>query len=451
MDNITVSTLAWLNNTLADDNITVSNVTTSRPLPRTPPPVGYYGDIRIMLWKILPPIIMTWGITGNILSIIILFRLARRSSITSTTLYLTALALSDIMILLCGPLRNWINQIWEKDVRYYSEASCKSQLFFTYFSIHLSSWLLVAITMERVISVVFPHKVRTRCTPRIATIIIVVILIVIGGFSLIHPIIQGLVTSRSGTQCTPRTEEYTEFRDNIYVWMDFCLSLGAPFLFLLIGNIIIIIQLTQSKRTQSRMNASRGEGKRSGRDTRSLSILLISLSAIFLLTMTPVNVFAIAYRYKFEEIKKIKDPYKQWYDFQYLLYQQAIVNLVGYTNASFNFILYVLTGSKFRKELVDMFRCKLPKALRTTSNTPTSSTVTKQSSLTTSNTFSQKVHPADSSETGAKPGFVDNQHSLPQEVDFKEISDISEQNEQNPTSYVESNEPVQNENHSTQM
>ena len=354
MENFTVTSLAFISENLVDINSELSNITTSRPIPVTPPPVGYFGNIRMQLWRILPPIIMTWGITGNILLIITSFRLSRKSFITSTTIYLVTLAISDTVVLLCGPLRNWIRFTWEKDVRYYSDSSCKAQLYFTYLSIHFSSWLLVAITMERVTSVVFPHKVRVACTPRHATVVIFVILFILGGLNLIHPIIQGLESARDGIKCAPTTNEYLEFRDEVYVWMDFFISFGLPFLFLVIGNAIIIYRLNKSRLQQKKMNVPRADGKKSGRDMRSLSILLVALSAIFFLTMTPVNVFAIVYPYKFEELLKIEDPYEQWYSYQYLLFQHAIVNIVGYTNASFNFIMYVLTGTKFRREFLDM-------------------------------------------------------------------------------------------------
>ena len=399
MANSTLTTLAVINATLADDNSTMSNVTTSRPIPRTPPPVGYYGDIRIQLWKILPPMIMTWGITGNILSIIILFRLARKASITSTTIYLVTLAISDTVILLCGPLRNWIKFTWEKDVRYYSDSSCKAQLYFTYLSIHFSSWLLVAITMERVASVVFPHKVRVGCTPRNATVVIFVMLFILGGLGLVHPIIQGLESARGSIKCAPTTIEYTKFRDDVYVWMDFFLSFGFPFLFLVIGNAIIIYRLNKSRLQQKKMNVSRGDGKKSGRDMRSLSILLVALSAIFLLTMTPVNVFAIVYPYKFEALLKIKDPYEQWYAYHFLLYQHAIVNIVGYTNASFNFIMYVLTGTKFRREFLDMLKIMpLWRRIRPKGNRSSASD-TKQTSVSASDMSSKQSHSTVTSNT----------------------------------------------------
>ena len=91
------------------------NLTTRAPVRGDPPPIGYYGDTRIMMWKVIPPIIITFGIIGNILTVIVLIRQKIRC-LSSTAIYLLALAISDSLILLSGPLRNWIKHIYDIDV-----------------------------------------------------------------------------------------------------------------------------------------------------------------------------------------------------------------------------------------------------------------------------------------------------------------------------------------------
>ncbi|KAH3815610.1 hypothetical protein DPMN_144138 [Dreissena polymorpha] len=45
------------------------------------------------------------------------------------------------------------------------------------------------------------------------------------------------------------------------------------------------------------------------------------------------------------------DPYTAWYDFEYSRSLHDVANLVSYFNATFNFAIYVFSGSKFRAEL----------------------------------------------------------------------------------------------------
>ena len=337
----------------------VTNVTTDAPTPPRggPPPIGYYGDTRIMMWKVIPPIIISIGTIGNILTKIVLIRQIKRLS--STAMFLLTLAVSDTVILWCGPFRNWYNEMWEIDIRILSDVSCKLQLYLTYVSIHMSSWLLVAVTMERVLSVVLPHRVKLLCTTTKAGIVIVVITVLVFAVDVIIPVSQALDGYQKNFDCTPTTKKYLDFRDNYFMWIDFCVAFACPFVILLFGNILIIVRLAKSHSNRVKMNATRGQTKgKSPREGRSITLLLVSLCFVFFITMSPVSIYQVWYPYRFEEILAMTDPYAQWDAYQYFLFQHAVVNIVGYTNASTNFLLYVFSGSKFRGELKALFCCK---------------------------------------------------------------------------------------------
>ena len=65
----------------------------------------------------------------------------------------------DLKILYLGPVRKWICHIWGIDVRLLTSVGCMTSVFFTHFSFQLSSWLLSAMTIECLISVMFSHQV----------------------------------------------------------------------------------------------------------------------------------------------------------------------------------------------------------------------------------------------------------------------------------------------------
>ncbi|KAH3874342.1 hypothetical protein DPMN_037584 [Dreissena polymorpha] len=56
--------------------------------------------VASLLWKIVAPLFFTIGTVGNILSIIVLTRRNTRKS--STAVYLTALSLSDLIVINTG-------------------------------------------------------------------------------------------------------------------------------------------------------------------------------------------------------------------------------------------------------------------------------------------------------------------------------------------------------------
>ncbi|XP_052256432.1 chemokine XC receptor 1-like [Dreissena polymorpha] len=269
---------------------------------------------------------------------------------TSTALFLFALAISDTLTLFSGLLTGWVMFTWDLDIRLLSNPGCKTLVYMIYCSIHLSTWLIVAVTLERTACVLFPHKVRLDCSPRNAWLIIVTIVIAVFGINIILPVIFDL-NGYEGKKCAPSIDIVW----NVYQWIDFTLSFGAPFPLLLIGNVVIVVQLARSRSRNKRMNIS-GQAH----DTRPLSMLIIALSAVFFLTMTPIAVMDVSYPYLMEKILALErvDPYTAWYDYEYLLFQQTVVELVCYFNSTFNFVFYVFSGTKFRTELKSMGCCQ---------------------------------------------------------------------------------------------
>ncbi|XP_052218283.1 uncharacterized protein LOC127835903 [Dreissena polymorpha] len=245
-------------------------------------PVGYYGNTRVLLWRVIPPILITVGTIGNTTS---------------------------------------IN--------------------------HLSSWLIVAITVERTACVLFPHKVRLGCSPRNAGLIIVAIVLAVFGINIIAPVIIGVHENNGSKYCGP-SKVNSELLHLVYLWIDSTLSFGAPFPLLLTGIVIIVVQLARFRSRLQRMSIS-GQA----RDTRPLSMLIIALCVMFFLTMTPRAVIFVYNRYRIDTILALwaLDPYTALYEYQYLWFLSNVFELVSYFNNTFNFVFYVFSGSKLRTEL----------------------------------------------------------------------------------------------------
>ncbi|XP_052778115.1 thyrotropin-releasing hormone receptor-like [Mya arenaria] len=109
-----------------------------------------------LLYRIVPPVLLVMGTFGNILTIIVLTRPASRK--TSTAIYLIAMAFADLMVLYTGLLRWWMIHSFGIDISLLGNVGCRLIWFFVFASPQLSSWLLVAVTCERIISTKWPHK-----------------------------------------------------------------------------------------------------------------------------------------------------------------------------------------------------------------------------------------------------------------------------------------------------
>lgn len=82
----------------------------------------YYESLGNIMTAILSPILLVIGALGNPLCILILLRKKKRSS---TVVYLCILAIFDFLVLYTGLLRQYVNQIWNIDIRNISQIFCK--------------------------------------------------------------------------------------------------------------------------------------------------------------------------------------------------------------------------------------------------------------------------------------------------------------------------------------
>ncbi|KAH3877247.1 tachykinin-like peptides receptor 86C [Dreissena polymorpha] len=342
-------------------NVTLINVTEQETFNTTSsnvsgwkfPPVGYYENTKVLLWRVIPPILISIGTIGNAMTI---FVLLRQKKMTSTAMFLFALALSDTLLLFSELLPDWVLYTWGVDI-WPSNPGCKTIVYLAYCSTHLSSWLIVAVTLERTACVLFPHKVRLGCSPRNAGLIIVTIVLVVFGINIILLVIFER-NGYEGFKCAPSTKGHLDLFDYAYRWIDFTLTFGAPFPLLLIGNVIIVVQLARSRSRRQRMNISS-----QARDTRPLSILMIALCVLFLVTITPVIFISVYFRYQYDKLLALRlvDPYTAKRDTEYFNFLYDVFALVSYFNATFNFAIYVFSGSKFRAELRSLLCCKATK------------------------------------------------------------------------------------------
>ena len=347
-----------------------------------PPPPSSYHEVTVQIWTYVPPIIMCIGTVGNLLTIIVIFRQIFR--ISSTSLFLLCLAFSDLLVLYTAPLRQWImhNKAWEhRDIRLNSEGSCRAHTFLTYTSIQFSSWLLVAVTFERVLSVMLPHRIKTISTVKVAAVIIVSIaafLVLLNGHFLFG-IGYGYVEEQSRQvgrdiyhACWPKTSSYKAFHDDALPWIDFLVAFAIPFIILTTCNIIIIVKLASTRKHRRQMSVG-SHLKAIERDNKVVTMLLVCLCIVFFICLAPVSIYFIGQSYWIDEITSrpvtspMVDPIQFQKDFtgirkdmDYLMLWHAVVNCFGYLNATCNFIFYVISGSKFRREIFALFCCRRP-------------------------------------------------------------------------------------------
>ena len=213
-----------------------------------------------------------------------------------------------------------------------------------------STLLIVAMTFERLYSVIMPHRAALFNTVRKARIIIISIIV----FSIIFNIPHLFTSTNFGQLCVSfgTGSERTEVK--IYYWLTFIIPVFIPFIFLLVMNSIIIHTLRTRFNFTTKMLSVQGQSKGQGQTTKSqqsdkqIFILLLLVTFMFLILNTPVNIMIFYINY-------VKGNTAYYHAGVHLFYHVA--EKAYFTNHAVNLILYVLSSQKFRKDLLKLFQC----------------------------------------------------------------------------------------------
>lgn len=337
------------------------------PLPQT----GSFGHATKWIWRTVPLILILLGTVGNILTALVIIRNFRKLS--STTVYLLTLAFTDTLFLYNEPLTHFVKSVNGLDLHSITDGGCKISVFLTFSSFHISAWVLVAVTVERVLSVIFPYKVKRRCTRRnafVVTVLIVVVISVMDSHTLYGFRILSSNMYNGLSNCTPGYEEYFMFYKNQWFWIHFIVGFAIPFVSIAVGNTLVIHGLVKMRRRQKWMdkqvqNGHLSHGRHHTHHAKSLMIILVLLNTIFFISQTPLAIYLVYFPYFVEGLNKIACSDFQTYmiEKEKFRFWEAIVANFGYLNASLNFVLYVVSGSRFRREIVFLLTCK-PKEIR---------------------------------------------------------------------------------------
>ncbi|XP_033749286.1 growth hormone secretagogue receptor type 1-like [Pecten maximus] len=307
-------------------------------------------------WMMMCPILLVLGTVTGVINLMVLTR--RKIRKNSSAMFFIALAVADLIVLHTGLTRQWLIYSFDLDIRMKNNFLCKTNYFIVYLSLQMSSWTLVLITIERMIVVQFPYKAKVLCTRTRALSAILFIFLVLFLVNM-HSLIGGDITTTTNSfnsttyvVCGGITEHYHTFRRYYWGWIDLLIFCVLPSCIILALNTIIIVKLTKRYRTRrktlpahiihsSRRQMSFENFTKSWTSTISLLILL---DAWFIVCTLPVCVVLVLYNWcawfqSEDEIKLV------W----------VTTNILMYSNNTFNFFLYCISGSKFREELKDIF------------------------------------------------------------------------------------------------
>ncbi|XP_074654580.1 FMRFamide receptor-like [Tubulanus polymorphus] len=284
--------------------------------------------------------IVVIGNIGNLLSFVVLFssKFYRNSSSGILMMFLAFFDTLDIDLeLLMSKFTRvayWPDSLY--DIRAVSQVSCVSLTFLTKFAEHMSSWIIVLLTVERCICVVSPTKARTIWTARKAMIFFAIVFVFVGAVN--SSVLAGSVRriiDRGEYVCLAPTAAWRTYRTKYRVWVDAAMYSILPFLFIATCNTIIIVQLNRSRIVAKHLNKTANKNTDSRYD--NLTRLLLTVNMVFITTTLPYQASLIH--------STITSP---------RLF--AIFVLMKHSNHAINFFIYCLAGSFFREQFATLIR-----------------------------------------------------------------------------------------------
>ena len=226
-----------------------------------------------------------------------------------------------------------------------------------------STLFIMSMTFERFYSIIRPHKAASFNTIKRARIIIVFIIL----FSVIFNLPYLYQTTSVGRSCIPNGKGNESIFGQSYYWFSFSLSFVFPFVALLVMNCVIIQTLRNRSANTLTVGRSQGQGQHETETSRSkiksserqIYIILLLVTFGFLILNSPSFLFRLYYM--FYDYKD--SPY--FFAGHYLFYN--IAQKVYYTNSGINFFLYVISGKKFRTDLINLLKCWKTKSIQNNS------------------------------------------------------------------------------------
>lgn len=276
------------------------------------------------------------------------------------------LAILDTVVLV---MRLFYQQLTAYDVSM-GDAGCAIFSFLGSFFLHLSTWTLATMTIERFVAVWFPLRVSEFFTlkrAKVSILIISFILILLNMHILwmTHEYVNPFPPI--ALDCGFRNE-YKEFEKNVWFWVNSCVYAFIPCASMIVLNALIIFGLHKSFKMQKQMINGECTSSSKNMQQRQITIMLVTVSVAFAVFLLPVCIFYLA-RWEPKTLRETARFYLT----------QEIVFFVAELHHAVNFLFYFFSSRKFRTMMIRLVTCKYPATRRSVYQSQQGATSTTQS------------------------------------------------------------------------
>ena len=261
----------------------------------------------------------------------------------STCVYMSIIALNDNVVLSVN-LHPWLEE--NTGFHILTNSGCKIIIYLVHVFGGFGAFEIVLMILDKVIAIKLPHKSGVLCTAKRAKI-----LSIINFFTIVIFYLPNLDFSRSvgKGQCARYVKK--GWYVTVYSYISLIVAPVVPVTVLFAMNIIIIKAVWKSQRMRNE-NQTVQQDKNKSTEVQ-LTIMLILVSSLFVILLLPFEIREVYY----SMVNKAETP-KQYaiftfvFDITYELYN---------ANFGINFYLYFISGTKFRRDLLNLLGRKTRK------------------------------------------------------------------------------------------
>ncbi len=269
------------------------------------------------------------GFITNILSLLVMTLKQNRQ--LSTCVYMSFIAVNDNIVLIVAADAWYRRQIDPNQITVWI---CKSKTYILHLFGTFGAYEIVLMTLDKVIAIKFPLKAKFLCTAKRAKILSVSNFLLFSIFHLPNLSFSNLVGNSK--QCARYVAD--GWHVTAYMFLSTVTASFVPVISLFVMNIIIIRVVVQRGKQRSKNTSRNSE--------RQITTMLLLVSMMFVILLVPFETREIYYN-----LSGIPNSPDEFAIFSFLFwFTIELFNL----NYSINFFLYLLSGSKFRKDLKNL-------------------------------------------------------------------------------------------------